>query len=234
MTLWIPTNFLITVVTTDHHRAHPPHRAKPMPHHIISSYNIMDNIIVSMPECAIPPPSRTSKSGVSHRADHLPQLMLSLRSLQPRVRNTRTPSPHSTHRSIRSTILHHLCCAHKYWVHSSTCNTRPGNRRHLSPHARTRQKYRRLENIHWHQQGLQAETSEYSAGSVLPHTQEKINSIRRSNMPHSANLPPQRMQETHKPRHRQNRQANEEPNQQRHRIRSFFPTNWGQTGSRGP
>ena len=72
-----------------------------------------------------PPPSRTSKSVVSHRGEHLPQLMLSLSPLQPRVRNTRTPPSHSTSCSIRSTISHHLCCAHKSWVHSSTFNTPP-------------------------------------------------------------------------------------------------------------
>ena len=150
-----------------------------------------------------PPPSRTSKSGVSHLAEHLPQLMLSLSPLQPRVWNTRTPPTHSTPRSIRSTISHHLCCAHKSWVRSSTFNTPPpGSRRHLSPHTRTRRKSSCLENIHRHRQGLYAETPESSAGSVLLHTQEKMHGIRRSNMPHSAYSPPQQIRDTHKPRHR--------------------------------
>ena len=135
-------------------------------------------------------------------AEHLPQLMLSLCPFQPWVWNTWTHSPHSTSRRLRPTTRHEISCSHKPWVYSSTCNTHPGSRRHLSPHARTRRKYPCLENIHRHRQGLQAETSEPSAGSILPYTQEKIHSIRRSNMPNFSISPPQRIRETHQPGHR--------------------------------
>ena len=165
-----------------------------------------------MPECAIPPLQGPPN------LEYLTDLKTYLNSCSAYVHsNLRcgtlghlplTAPP----RIICSTIRHHLCCVHKSWVHSSTLNTPPGSRRHLSPHTRTRLKYPRLENIHWHRQGLQAETPESSAGSVLPHTQEKIHSIRRSNMPHSDNSHPQQIRETHQPRHRQNWQANEEPN----------------------
>ena len=42
------------------------------------------------------PPTRTSEPIISHRSEHLHQLMLILRPLKPQVRNTWTPSPHRT------------------------------------------------------------------------------------------------------------------------------------------
>ena len=210
-TLWIPTNPLINSRNYWSPGSAPtPGQARFTPQHAIIQHHGKHHL--NHARVWNPPPTRTSEPRISHRAEHLPQLMLSLRPLQPRVQNTWTPSPHRTPRRLRPTIRHKIRCAHKSWVHSSTCNTRPGSRRHLSPHTRTRLKYPRLENIHRYQQGLQAETSEPSAGSILPHTQEKIHSICRSNMPNFDNSTPQRIRETHQPGHRQNWQANEEPN----------------------
>ena len=51
----------------------------------------MYNIIAVMPQCATHPPTRTSEPRISHRAENLPQLVLSLCPLQPWVWNTWTP-----------------------------------------------------------------------------------------------------------------------------------------------
>ena len=59
------------------------------------------------------PPTRTSEPRILHRAEHLPQLMLSLRPLQPRVWNTWTFSPNITPHRLRPTIRNKIRCAHK-------------------------------------------------------------------------------------------------------------------------
>ena len=177
--------------------------------------------------------SRTTKSGVSHWTEYIPKLVLSFSTLQPRMRNTWTPSSHSTPRSIRFIISHYFCCAQESWVHGSNLHTRPGISSHSSPHARTHIKSPRLDNINRHWQGLQAKTPRPSSRSVLSHTQEKIHGVCRSNMSYYAHSPPQQIRKTHKPRHWWHQQADEEPNQHRNRIRSLRAKNRGQKRSRG-
>ena len=134
----------LTVVTTDHHRAQPPHWAQPAPahrHHVNvrnhhGKNSIQQALVYNLPS------SRTTKSGIPHWTKHIPQLVLSFSALKTWTRNTRTLLSHSTPRSIRFTISYYIFCAHKSWIHSYNSHTCTGVGSHCSPHTRTHRNLR--------------------------------------------------------------------------------------------
>ena len=148
-TLWIPTNSLINSRNYWSQGSAPtPGQARFTPQHFKKHHGQHHR---KHARVCNPPPTTTSYPRIPHRTEHLPQLVLSLRPLQPQVWNTWTSSPHSTPRCLGPTIRHKICCAHKSWVHSSTWNRKSsGSCCRLSPHTWTRRKSPRLENIHRH------------------------------------------------------------------------------------